>query len=760
MVGRKAPLMLSRRSVLASAGGLVVTVAMPSACGAVGAAGTASPLSPERLDSYLAVHGDGSVSVFFGKMDFGHGLHSAIAQIVAEELDVAFSAVTVFMGDTDTSVNQGGGSGSSGVSLGGRQMRAAAAEARRLLVDMASRSLGVPATQIAVSEGVCRGNDRTVAFGELIGDRRFDAMLEWNGQLGNMLYAPGKATPKNPAEYKLVGKALPRGDVAGKVFGTDDYVSDIKLPDMWHARVIRPAIPGSRLLGWEEATIGHLPNVIVLRDGDFLAVTAAREWDAVRAATELKVEWAEAVPPFLEMDTLYTHLRSAPARKSETDKTSIGDISSKFADAARIIEAEYEWPFQSHASMAGACAVAAIGVDGDMRVWSGTQKPHFLRDALARYFDLAQDQVHVKWVMGPGSYGRNDNDDCAFEAAFLARLAKRPIRLQYMRYEGTGWDPKGPASIHRARAAIDAAGNVAAFEFHSRGFSRTDTLYSVEEPGDTLLGQTLRAPLRSADGFGHPQQSYGFPAIKLSWDTVAPLLERGSPLRTGHLRDPVGPQIHFASESFIDEIAAATGADPVAFRLSYARDMRDRDVIRKAAEAFGWNAWPLSKPKKADAPAMGRGIAYAQRDGTRVAVVTEVEIDQATHTIKVTRMSAAHDCGQILNPRSLRTTIEGNLISGISRAMKEEVSFDPQGVTSVDWVSYPVIEMDDVPMHIDIVLIDRPGEPMTGAGEPAIRPVAAAIANAIYDATGIRLRRAPLTPERLKAAMAQASADI
>jgi CO/xanthine dehydrogenase Mo-binding subunit len=737
---------LSRRSLLGAAGALVVTLASQHS---VNAFETARPmLTPEQLDSYLAVHGSGAISVFFGKMDFGHGLHSAIAQIVAEELDVPFAVVTVYMGDTDTSVNQGGGSGSTGISMGGRQMRAAAAEARRLLVDMAARRLGAPSAAISVMDGVCRAGGKSVSYAELIGGRRFDSKLEWNGQTGNLLYAPGQAKPKEPADYKLVGKDLPRGDVAWKVFGTGDYVSDIKVPGMWHARVIRPGVPGAQISAVDETTIADIRQATVVRQGNFVAVIAPREWDAVRASTALKVEWQQATPPFMAMDTLYDHLRKAPARQSEIDKTSVGDVSPAFANAARVVEADYEWPFQSHASMAGSCAVAAFE-GGDLRVWTGSQKPHMLRDSLARYLALPLDRVHVKWVIGPGSYGRNDNDDCAFEAALLARLTNRAIRLQYMRHEGTAWDPKGPASIHRARAAINAQGQVTAFEFTSRGFSRTDTLYSVEEPGDTLLGQTLGAPLRSADGFGFPQQSYGFPAMRLAWDTVAPLMERGSPLRTGHLRDPVGPQIHFASESFIDEIAAATGADPVAFRLEHVRDPRDRDVIRKAAETFGWDARPSPNPAN---DGRGRGIAYAQRDGTRVTVVAEVSINRDTQAIKVTRMAVAHDCGQILNPRSLRTTIEGNLISGISRAMMEEVAFTPDGVTSIDWESYPVIGMEDTPERIDIALIDRPGEPMTGAGEPAIRPVAAAIANAVFDASGVRLRRAPLTAERLKAA--------
>ncbi|HWC94366.1 MAG TPA: molybdopterin cofactor-binding domain-containing protein, partial [Pseudolabrys sp.] len=741
---------LSRRTMLLGGGALVVSVGAGLsldtllAINEAYAQGTKPPLTPDQLSSYIAVNADGSVSAFFGKMDMGHGLHVAIGQMVAEELDVAFARVSVIMGDTATSVNQGGASGSTGIQLGGKQMRMAAAEARRVLVEMAAGLLSAPVDQLAVSDGTVSVKSdpaKRISYAQMIGGRYFNVTLDWNKKDGNPLYAPGKAQPKKPSEYKIVGQPIKRADVAPKVFAIENFVTDVKVPGMVHGRMIRPAVAGSVPVKVDERSIKDIPGAKVVWDKGFLGVVADKEWDAIKAAQALKVEWSAVEPPFPEQAALYDHLRKTPARKAQVEKQN-GNVEEAFKTAARVIEAEYEWPFQSHASMGPACALVEIK-DGNVTCWSGTQKGHFQQQGIAATLNIPVDKVRVIWTPGPGSYGRNDADDAAMDAAILAQAVGKPVRMQYMRDQGTGWDPKGPASIHKARAAIDPAGKVTAYEFTSKAFPRVDVNSNGSKPWDTLAGQMRELPLKSGDGFGVPAESYAFDNKKLAWETIPPLLERASPLRTSHLRDPVGPQIHFASESFMDEVAAGLGLDAIEFRMRHLKDPRDIAVIKAAAAKAQWDTRPSPRKDQTGNKVSGRGIAYAQRGGTRVAVIAEVDIDRASGKIWARKFTVAHDCGQIINPDGLTKCIEGNIVQGVSRTLWEEVTFDRKSVTSVDWLSYPILDITETPGVIDVVLLDHPELPPTGAGEPSIRPVAAAIANAIFDATGVRIRRVP-----------------
>ena len=750
----------SRRNLLKSAGALVVSIGAPMpfdparAAGDAFVAGAKPPLTPDQLSSYIAVNADGTVLAFYGKIDGGQGLHVAIAQMVAEELDVPFKAVKVVMGDTGTSVNQGGASGATGVQEGGKQLRAAAAEARRVLVELAAERLGVSAERLSVDNGVVHTGTEmaeSVSYAELMGGRYFNVTLAWNGKIGNLLYAPGKAKPKDPKDYKIVGQPIKREDVAPLVFAQRDFCTDVKVPGMVHGRMIRPAIAGAVPATVDEGSIKHIPGARVVWNQGFLGVVADKEWDAIKASRDLKVTWSNAAPPFPEQASLHDHIRKAPVRKREVAEQT-GNVDEAFKSAARIIEAEYEWPFQSHASMGPACAVVAIEND-QVTLWTGSQKPHFTRDGVAAILGLPPDKVRAIWIPGPGSYGRNDAGDAAMDAALLAKAVGKPVRLQYMRDQGTGWDPKGPASIHRARAAIDAAGKMTAYEFGSKAFPRVDVNSNESKPHDTLAGQLTGVALHSGDGFAVPEDSYGFANKRTYWETVAPLLDRGSPLRTSHLRDPIGPQVHFASESFMDEVAEALKVDPVAFRLQYVTDARDIAVIKAAAEKAGWQPRVSPRQDQSGTKVSGRGFAYVQRHPTRVAMVAEVEVDRSTGKIWVRKCTVAHDCGQIINPDGLRQVIEGGVVQAISRTLWEEVRFNTKNVTSVDWLTYPILNITEAPETIDVVLIDRPEIPPTGAGEPATRPVAAAIVNAVFDATGVRIRRAPLSPDNVKSAL-------
>jgi CO/xanthine dehydrogenase Mo-binding subunit len=752
---------LSRRDLLVAAGSLVVCAAtfdlVASRALAQGGASLKLPPAPEQLDSWIAILPDGTAEAFFGKMDMGQGLETAIAQIVAEELDLAVEQVSVLMGDTAATCNQGGASGSTGVSLGAKPLRNAAAEARRILLERAAMILGVPADKLHVTNGVITADGlsaKSVTYAQLIGGKHFEAPLEWNKAIGNFMDVKGQARPKSPGDYRLVGQSVPRRDVAGKVLGTADYVTDVRLPGMLHARMIRPPRAGSTI---ESVDADSIASARVVREGEFLAVVAEREWDAIQAARLLKVKWAApGADPFPGADGLHAHIRGASVVKRE-EPVKKGDPESAFKSAARVIEAEYHWPLQSHASMGPACALADVK-DGEATIWTGSQKPHATRDGVAKLLALPPEKVRGVWVMGPGSYGRNDAGDAAMDAAYLSKLTGRPVRVQGMRSDGTGWDPKGAACVHRARAALDESGKVTAYEFVSKGLSRVNVMFNESDPRDCLAGMTLGMPLNPGLGLGTPSESYAFPAKLLAWEVVPPLLERCSPLRTSHLRDPLGPEVHFGSEQFIDEIALAVKADPVDFRLLYISAPRDAAVVKAAAEKAGWvpRKYPMHGRRLRHGEVLrGQGFAYAQRGETVVAVVADIEVYPKDGRIWARRFTVAHDCGLIINPRSLRQTIEGNIVQGLSRTLFEEVHFDRNSVQSVDWASYPILEMRDAPESIDIVLINSTEVAPSGAGEPTMRCVPAAVANAFFDATGVRMRRVPLTASRVKAALAR-----
>jgi CO/xanthine dehydrogenase Mo-binding subunit len=751
----------SRRSFLSSAGALTVYVVSPALASAQESGPGTGPLvaqrpalKPDELSSYISIGGDGRAIAYLGKMDCGQGTDIGVLQMVAEELDLTPEQVSIVLADTAETVNQGGGTGSSGVEIGGIALRHAAAQARKVLLTMAAQKLGAPVDQLTVEKGVIRNKadpSQTVSYKDLIGGQFFDVRLHWNGILGHSLMVTGDAKPKNPKDYSVVGTTVPRRDVAGRMLGTSKMIVDVKVPGMVHGRMIRPPVAGAVPVSVDQSAIKDIPGVQLVRVKDLIGVTAPREWDAIRAARQLKVTWSQADPKFPTNEGVYDALRKAPVVKRGVTMNQ-GDVDGAFAKAAKVVQASYEWPFQSHASMAPACAIVDYRPEGGTTVWTGSQKPHYARDGAAAILGLKPEDVHGIYFPGPGSYGRNDAGDAVADAAVMSKAIGKPVRVQYMRHEGTGWDPKGPASVHSARAAIDANGDVVGWDFESKGFSRLDVDSNESKPRDTLAGQLLGAALKPEAAFGEPQESYGFPAKRKAWATVPPLLDRASPLRSTHLRDPVGPQIHFASESFVDEVAYSLGMDPVAFRLKYIRDPRDLAVVRAAADKANWRTRTKPGRNVSGNVAQGQGIAYVHRDATKVAIVADVEVDLNTGKVRPIRYTVAHDAGQIINPGLLRHTIEGNVIQATSRALLEEVRFDRNNVTSVDWRTYPILDIKDAPDAIDIVLIDHPELPPTGAGEASSRPIAAALANAVFDATGVRIRQAPLTPERLKKA--------
>jgi nicotinate dehydrogenase subunit B len=751
-------LALNRRDLIAGAGTLTVWLALPGAKAQAAVATQASRLSlkPDQLATYISINQDGSAVGWVGKVDMGQGTEIGWIKMIAEELDLPPERVSMVQGHTDLTTDQGGASGSTGIWKAGAAMRNAAAEARRVLVEMAAENLGVPAERLTVANGTVSDKSdagKKVTYGELIGGRHFDVELEWNHEIGNELLVKGKAKPKSPSEYKTVGKAgTRRRDVPLKVLGKLEYMVDVKVPGMLHGRVIRPPVAGSVPIAVDEASVKDIPGVQVVWQKGFIGLVAPKEWDAVRAAKALKITWSDVKPPFAGNAGLYDHIRAAKVAKKD-EETNVGDVDGAFAKAAKVVEATYEWPFHSHAPMAPACGVADVR-DGEATIWTGSQKPHHCREGIAKMLGWPEEKVKVVSMTGPGSYGRNDAGDATMDATVLSKAVGKPVRIQGMRHEGHGWDPKAPASIHMSRAALDKDGKVTAWHFETKAFSRREFFRDEGSPERTLAGQLLDWPLKPVWLFGLPGESYGFESQRKVSTTIPPLLDRASPLRSSHMRDPGGPQMHFAVESFMDELALATNMDPVAFRLRYLENPRDKAVIMAAAEKANWQPRVGARKQANGNILTGQGIAYAVRGATRVAVIAEVEVDRTTAKVWARRFFVAHDCGQIIAPDLLRLTIEGIIVQTTSRALKEEVMFDQSNVTSVDWLTYPIVDIKDAPESIEIILIDHPEIPPGGAGESACRPTPAALANAIFDATGIRLRQAPFTPERLKAGLA------
>jgi CO/xanthine dehydrogenase Mo-binding subunit len=757
MIGQQTS--LSRRAFLAASGALVVTLAEQPAWAATATGAAARPpLTGDQLSSYISIESDGSVLAYYGKIDGGQGLGTAIAQMVAEEIDVPFEKVRVVMGDSALTLDMGGASAAIGVSHGGMVLRRTAAEARRLLIEMAASSLGLPAEQLATADGFVHASadpTRRVSYAELIGGRYFDANVKWNGKTSNALAVEVKAPLKPPSQFKVIGKSLRRRDLPGKVFGSLEMVNDVRLPGMLHARMIRPPVAGAVPVKVDEETIKQIPGARIVWVKDLLAVVAEKEWNAVKAARALKVTWSDAKPNFPGHAKLHDYIRNAPviARAIQRENGSVED---GFRQAVRIIEGEYEFPVQSHASMGPACAVADVR-DGTATIWTSTQKPYDSATCVAELLGLPPEKVRAIWMFGTGSYGRNDQGDATADAAVLSKHLGRPVRVQYMRHEGLAWDPKGTPSVNRSKAGLDASGKVIAYENISKGFSRTDINTRESRAADVLAGHLLGFPLQPDLRFEIPVASYTFDHGRLGWEIIAPLMDRASPLRTTHLRDPYGPPILFGSESFIDELAAATQTDPVAFRLRYLQNPRDRDAVRIAAEAYGWETRPSPRNDQKDKEvAVGRGIAFRRHFSTFIGLVAEVRVHRASGKIEIVRLVCGHDVGMIVNPETLKHVIDRQLVYGVSRAMCEEVSFDENKVTSVDWQSYPVLHMNAIPQSIEIVLIERPEEAPSGAAEMALGLVPAAIGNAVFDATGVRLRRVPFTPQRVKAALERA----
>ena len=772
----------SRRDFLKTSGALVVSFGAAGVTGpdslaaAVGGeeAAAAQQVGPypdpdfRQLDTWVAIHADNTATFYVGKTDCGQGTGTAFRQMMADELDIAYTDTSLVMGSTDVTPDQGGSGGSDGIERDGWPMRRVAAEARRVLLEMASGHFGVPVDQLDVSDAVIALKSdpiRTVTYAELIGDRRFNVMLTG----GNINSVSGVADVKPVQDLRIVGQSPQRYDIPPKVDGSLTWAVDVRLPGMTHARNVKPRVAGATLRGFDESSIRNLPGFIrVVSRGNYLAVVCEREEQAIDAARRLKVDWDEpSAAPFPTSDELYAYMRSATPTSS-ADPRVVGSPEAALARAAQVIEAEYDFPFQGHTAIGPAHALADPS-DGQMTIYSNDMKSYGMRNGVAEFLGMPRDQVRVVWMEGPQAYGRTAADDAGFEAAFLAKEIGLPVRMQWTREEESAWDTKGPAFTFRLRGGLDAQGELIALEYDAQSADYNHVGYNEVETVliSQLMGSRLATPNRGRGAT--PSEMYAIPNRRMTTQVVRLPLIWETPLRTGNLRDPAGPQVTFASESFIDELAAAAHADPVEFRLKLLNAGTDDDsgfkrarsiaTVRAAADAYGWDRRPSPKPLAAGTILTGRGIAYAFRGQTVVAEIAEVEVNRDTGHVWVKQLVCAHECGLVINPEGLRRTIEGGMMHSLSRALHEEVQFDTEKVTSVDWVSHPSLRHGDTPEKIDVVMVngdpdpDRPDLPHYGAGEAVCKPLIAAVANAIYDATGVRLRRAPFRDERVLAAL-------
>ena len=661
-MNRLSELMIARRDLLKGGGALLVTMNVPAAAllglSKAEARAVARKLNPAALDTWLAIDGNGIVTGYWGKMDMGQGVDTAIAQLIAEELDVAVNKVNIVFGDTALCADQGGASGSSGVQRSGVAFQAAAAEARLVLLEKASAELEVQIADLYVTDGVIYAKShraKSVSYGKLIGNKLFDAPITWNGKYGNRLSLEGRATPKDPRDYKIVGTSVRRRDIAGKIFATTDFLHHVTVPGMLHGRMIRPSAAGARVRSVDRSSVKDIPGVQVVVENDFVGVVAPKEWDAIKAARTLKVEWDESDVGFpTDSDHLFDWIRSTKPAMSRIELDE-GNVDAGIADAARTITAEYEWPFQSHARMAPAAGVADVR-DDDAVVWTDSQKPYDTARGAAALLNLGY--VRGIWMPGPGSYGRSDAGDGAMDAVILSRAVGAPVRVQWMRNEGHAWDPKSPASVITCRAGLDAGRNIFAYHHHIKGFSRSDMNSRENDPSEVLAGHLLGHVSTPQWSMRSPDDTYKFRYKRYSWDALAPLRAQASPLRTAHFRDPYGAEVHFAAESFVDEMAMASGSDPLAFRIKHVTDPRDAAALKSVGDVADWE--PRTAPRRnrgANGNYVGTGIAYARRNGAVNAIVAEVEVNANSGRVWVRRMWVGADYGLIVNPFTLDRTI-------------------------------------------------------------------------------------------------------
>jgi nicotinate dehydrogenase subunit B len=759
----------SRRAFLKGSGALIVGFSVASAASRIGLApdqafAQAANDRRTQLDSWIAVAADGTVVAYTGKCELGQGLYTSQTQLVAEELSVPLNRVRLIQCDTGVTPDQGttSGAGSHPANFNRAGLGLAAATARHTLVGLAAARLGVPVAQLSTRDGaviVSADPTRRATYAELIGGRTFQVALD------------AAATRKHPREWTVLGKPVPRVDMADMVTARLQYVHNVRVPGMLHGRPVRPPAVGASLVSVDESSIRDLPGIVkVVTRKNYVGVVAEKPWQAIQAAQRLRVNWTTGTG-LPSVAKYYDYMRTLPSR--DTLVVDSGDVDAKLASAAARLRATYMYPFQMHGSIGSSCAVADVQ-NGKTTIWAASQNVYALRGSSATLLGVQPETVHVVFTRGSGCYGINGADAVAFDAALMSQAVGKPVRVQLSRKDEMAWENYGLAFVMDQEVGLDAQGNIVAWDYE--GWSASRGGRPGGRPGNVASGFHMgfepapfqpRTPSPAPTEFvgdnntapsyviGQVGDKAGGAGRVASERVLSHRVE--SPFFNGPLRAPEQLQNTFAHESFIEEIAAHVKADPVAYRLRHLSDQRLIDVVQAAAKRFGWESRPSPRTGNRSAGiAPGRGFACVARDGGNgwVAMAADVDVNQDTGQVMVKRLVVACDAGPISNPDGIRNQLEGAALHGVSRTLAEEVTWDDQKVTAVDWQTYRTLSVGTAMPTVETVLMDRTDVPATGAGETAITGVAAAVGNAIFDATGVRIRQVPFTPERVKAALA------
>ena len=753
---------ITRRTFVRDSGSLIVGFSLAGAVsaealakGAKSGKAAAANLWPRpsltQVDSFLEIRANNTILAKFGKGTASQGTSTGVVMMYADELDVPLSSISMIIGDTYLTPDQVGATGSNGTSFSWVETRRAAATARQHLLGLASTRLGVPVANLSVKDGVVSGTgtSQTVTYGQLIGGQRF-----------NLTISP-TAPQKSPSQFKVMGTPQQTVEIPRIVSGTYDYAADMRLPGMLYATHVRPPVAGATLVSVNGPH--NLPGVVrVVAKGNYLAVVAKSQWQAIQAAHALKVTWKPPATPVLPdgYDAFYDYLAKGP-RASES-VTAVGDARAAIAKAAKVVEATYKIDFQSHSTVGPSTALADFK-DGSCVVWMGGQKPYgqqvAITDMLKTLINPAtgMDNIRVIYVAGASSFGRGESDDVSMEAAYLSALVGAPVRVQWTRAEATGWDTKGAPGLVTVQAGLDAANKVVGFNWTSSSVLKQP--FAAVTLGDTLMGQLMGYKPSRWDNSFLSYSGYGYPNVLMRAENVPWTQAVGTGLWSAHLRSPTGTQLTFAAEQFEDEIAAAAGMDPVSHRLTYLSNPRQIRVVQAVAKASGWAARPGPNPASSSNAAVVSGRGIAIKAGGTSAIVAVVNVNRKTGKVEVTKLTSANDHGFVVNPAALTTTVKAAVMYGTSRALFERATFTSSKVTSVDWESYHVLGIEDAP-KVNVVLVGKDGiapdgtfTAPQGASEPAQDATPAAIANAVYDATGVRVRRMPMTPDLVLAAL-------
>jgi nicotinate dehydrogenase subunit B len=734
-----------RRDLLKAGGALIVGFSL---CGVSfgqeenGVAFVGGPNQPdlEQLDTWLAIHADNTATLFLGYVELGQGSGTALLQIAAEELDLNMNQVKSARLDTNRSPNQGATAASASISRGGPKIRAAAAEARRALLTIASKKFNVPVDRLIVSGGivsVAENPRQSVSYGKLVGDKSFHVPLT------------GTAPLKPVSAYEIVGTRVPRNDIPDKVNGKYVYMQHVRVPGMLHGRVVRPRgqsgyAAGARALKVDASSLQNIPNARVVRRRDFIGVVAPSEWDAVRAAEQLKVTWQE-IPTLPGHADVHEQMRTD--KSIEVVLRESGNMETALNQSAHVVSQTYRGPYQAHAPFGPACALAQVSPDSAV-VMCSSQNAFDTRRKLAEALGMPPGKVRVQYYEGSGTFGRSCYDDAAQAAAILSQEVGKPVRVQFMRWDELGWDNYGPAHLAEVRAGVDANGRIVAYEYRGwqHGWSTTETSQQLAlgtpagDSGDGAARQLNKLNLGSM---------YDIANVRLVNHQLQGI---NGYLKGANLRSPLDISFSFASEQTIDELAFLAGIDPYLFRQMNTTDSRWLAVLNAVAQAAEWKPRRAASDLSDAIVVRGHGIAVGTHLSSYAAAVAEIEVNKDTGNIVAKHMYGALDAGLAVNPAFIENQISGMLVQATSRILKEEVTFSNTKVTSLDWNSYPVLRFGEYP-EVTSIVIQRMDKKSTGAGEEALCSAAAAIANAFFDATGVRLREYPLTPNRVLAAL-------